>query len=224
MTASLGGRPSKGRRPHSRASASIDSARIIDKLQVHHRRANVADVVSAAIIVGLRHPELLESASLRWASCQAPDPGYLEDLRDNDTDEQPGKYYLRMPQLHHDAVEDLVTTYYSGPDTGMRIRSALLWAGLHHPREIPAALAELDQFQHRTASGVTLGDLYLNIIENRTSRAPLNARATLEAVRQLRDGIDVADVAADTGLPRRLLTALSVEAISAVEGSLQLTG
>lgn len=224
MSQSLGGRPSKGRRPSARVSASVSSTSILDRLAAHHGRAALADVVAALMSVGLRHPDQLADGYLLWPTDTLMVPQFLREVDVEPRTEPLVGYYLRIPQLLHDAIEEVVSTYYSGADTGVKIRSALLWVGLHHLDELPAALAELDDFHRRLPDGGTRGDFYLSAVEDFASPDPLSAVAIFAGIHQLRTGSTVDDVAAATSLPRELLADLSVEALSDVEGSLPLTG
>lgn len=214
------GRPSKGRRPMSRLTVPAIHAPAVEVLRSEHGRSR-ADTIAALTVIGLRHLDELARASLCWASERVPLPADYE--QPNPDAEHPlFRTAIRLPELHHKAIEHIVDLY----SIGASLRSALVWIGLNHVDEILDAHSELDSYARRLPDGDTVGDFYADTVNafyagTDTATAPT---VVLKAIRQLHAGATVADVNLDTGVPPTLLAALSAEAIAVVEGSLPLTG
>lgn len=219
MSTTLYGRPTKGRRPLCRLSFHASNTPALARLSVQHNRIRT-EIAVALMLVGLNHLDELGPATLNWARQEVEMPAIVAkiDVDDDEAPEAEPLYNLRgrIPELHHNVVEE-----YQG---GAPLRSALAWIGLHHVDELGQALGEVDDLQRRLPTGQTLGDFYSDTISELCGDNPPTAGDALHAIRQLRAGESVASVAKATGLNRKLLTALSVEAVSAIDGGLPLTG
>lgn len=216
MSTTVFGRPSKGRRPMSRLSIHASNLPAIAKLCSRHNRIRT-EIVAALLVVGLDHPDELVTAMREWSRRPVDlPPEYASIPATPDEDVDASSIRVRLTELHHNAVEE----YLAGP----QLRSALVWVGLHHVDELPKVLAEIDILQHRMSTGGSLGDFYVDTIAEFCGDDPPSPGEALRAIRQLRAGESAAKVAKATGLPRKLLAAMSVEAISAIDGRLPLTG
>lgn len=205
----------------SRVTISAVNEPAVTLLCSHYSRS-LNETAAALSVIGLQHLDELGSALLRWATHPAPLPDTFETPTEDGT--ALPRIAIRLPELHHKAVDYIIDLYAVGVGAG--VRSALAWIGLHHVDELPDAYTEVAAFKRHIAVGVTVGDHYMSTIREFYPDPDVAAAPTilLDVIRQLRAGVGVTDLGLSTGLPRKLLTALSVEAMAAAEGSLPLTG
>lgn len=214
----LFGRPSKGRRQEAHLSIHRSHAGAVAKLCKRHSRTRT-DILVGLIVTGLYHGDELGDATLKWShGDEISLPAEYDEVVVDDEYVDMTNRKVRLLELHANAIAE----YRIGV---LALRSALAWIGLHHVDELPAVLDEVDDLQRRLPTGQSLGDFYVDTLAaHPATDTPGSALTALSAIRQLRAGIPAEDVAIATGLPLDLLTALSAEAISAIDGRLPLTG
>ncbi len=223
------GRPSKGARRKLRLSYSTANSALLHRLCVKHERFR-DEILAAGVIVGLHHASELPAALFSWSNAGAapaiPDemvklatpsqPDWVEAQGAGST--TPADFHL--PAVHDKMLDDL-EAHVSGITAGA-LRSALLWIGLRHVEDFSVALAELDDVQRGVAVSQTALAFYSGkLIEGRSADEMALAR------HRLRHGDAPVQIAADTGLPVELLSALAVEILgSSIDegGQLSLAG